>query len=586
MAHQNLNPNGIVTGQIVEAAEVLQLVSAFTKTPVNGSGYDITISGSLNLTGSLLMTGSLVNEFTGQFSALGLGVTAPTAPTMLHIKDTAAGGDPIVLLEGNAGGDNARIRFSNSDVTYDVGAYGGSGDDFILIQDAASSPLEPLRIDKDTISSTIYASVDSVGIGLGVNTPTILNPLNPGSLQALGRVSGSSMRAGTISASAAGINIHGTASYANYIETAVTASYVKSTDIDFYYSISQQINSTNTIAAVTGSFGAAKVSDLSGISIKDIGENGYSIFLSGSVVPDAGMLYLGDMTGEHLAFDQAEQQIRTQTDRFHIGNKLLVAGSMLVSGSSGAAAGRTIVVGPNGVSGASLPSASIFDDRIEFKQNSTAYISNVGLGASSNLSLSAGGGSSNVALSISASADITIPNGIVEFDNTDIGSTRLNVTGSLMKLSQGVSDDTNLLQQVTYRMAFKTQASNGGVGILFTIGTDNYPAPRIDLKSHSGGVIMYEMDLVASTTSNNDKGASWKVIATRKVDSNGSTGDIGANTYVHAVKSSGITVQNPTIDTSGATDITKVFVRSDSTYQLRYGGFIKATYIGYATDIS
>ena len=55
------------------------------------------------------------------------------------------------------------------------------------------------------------------------------------------------MRAGIISASGAGVgtdaNIHGTASYANYIETASTASYVKAEDIDFYYSISQQINS-------------------------------------------------------------------------------------------------------------------------------------------------------------------------------------------------------------------------------------------------------------------------------------------------------------------------------------------------------
>ena len=65
MAHQNLSNTGIVDGQIVEASEITQIVNAFTKVPVNGSGYDITISGSLNLTGSLLMTGSFVNEFTG-----------------------------------------------------------------------------------------------------------------------------------------------------------------------------------------------------------------------------------------------------------------------------------------------------------------------------------------------------------------------------------------------------------------------------------------------------------------------------------------------------------------------------------------
>ena len=63
MAHQNLSSAGIATGQIVEASEITQFVNAFTGQPVNNQGYDITISGSLNLTGSLLMTGSFISEF-------------------------------------------------------------------------------------------------------------------------------------------------------------------------------------------------------------------------------------------------------------------------------------------------------------------------------------------------------------------------------------------------------------------------------------------------------------------------------------------------------------------------------------------
>ncbi|MGY8868228.1 MAG: hypothetical protein ACKVJK_21690, partial [Methylophagaceae bacterium] len=196
MAHQDLSAAGIVTGQIVEASEITQFVNALTGTPVGGIGYDITISGSLNLTGSFLMTGSLINEYSGQFSALGLGVTAPTAPTILHIKDTAAGGDPIALLEANAGTDNARIRFSNSDVLYDLGAYGSSGDSFQIVQDQTGTPRFPFIINKDTVSYTLYSAGDSVGIGLGASTSTILTPLPAGSLQAAGRVSGSSLRAG------------------------------------------------------------------------------------------------------------------------------------------------------------------------------------------------------------------------------------------------------------------------------------------------------------------------------------------------------------------------------------------------------
>jgi len=191
MAHQDLSGTGIVTGQTVEASQVTQFVNAFTGQPVSGKGYDITISGSLNLTGSLLMTGSLINEFTGQFSALGIGVAAPTAPTMLHIKDTAVGGDPIVLLEANTGTDNARIRFQNPDVSYDVGAYGSSGDDFMIVQDQNGTPKFQFIIGKNEPSYALQIRNGVVGSGMGAGFNSNPSNLPDGSIQASATISGS-----------------------------------------------------------------------------------------------------------------------------------------------------------------------------------------------------------------------------------------------------------------------------------------------------------------------------------------------------------------------------------------------------------
>ena len=144
---------GILDGQPVEAFQVSQSVDAFTAQ----SDYRITHTGSYTLSGSFNMSGSFVNEFTGQFSTLGLGVAAPTAPIMFHVKDNASGGgDPIALLEANSGTDNARIRLSNTDVTFDLGAYGSAGDDFRIVQDADGTPKIPFISGKDVASYTQF----------------------------------------------------------------------------------------------------------------------------------------------------------------------------------------------------------------------------------------------------------------------------------------------------------------------------------------------------------------------------------------------------------------------------------------------
>lgn len=594
---QNFFSNtGILDGQIVEANQVSQSVDAFT----GAKDYRIALTGSLELSGSLLMSGSFINEYTGQFSTLGLGVAAPTAPTMLYIKDTSAGGDPAIIMEATTGNDSARIRLKNPDVEYDLGAFGSSGDDFMVVQDTTTTSKFPFIVGKDTVSYTLYAVDDSVGVGLGSNTKVILNPLDAGSLQAAGRVSGSSMRAGIISASGAGVgtdaNIHGTASYANYIETASTASYVKAEDIDFYYSISQQINSGGEIAALSGSYDALKVSNISGLSIKNEGLNDYSIVLSGSVSANQGKLFFGDVDGgEYLTFDQLDTQIIAETAKFNVPIQLLVGGNMILSGSTGASSTRELVIGPNGTSATFLPSASLSVNDLKFNRNNVAYIGNYNTSGDSKLALSAGGGGSSAFtnLELSASGDTIQRNGLAEFKSTQIGTNELSHTGSLFKLGQSGDDCARIMQQQTYRMAFKTMAAAPNTtSILWQIfcsGTATQQ-PRLNLTAYNGGVVIIEADCIATSTSSNAVVGSWKIITTRNIYSSGITADVlnvdgNDQTVVHKAVSSGISVNDPNIDTSGATNHIKVLVKADQNIQLKYGGFIKLTYMGYNENI-
>jgi len=399
MPQHQFSGTGILDGEIVEANQVSQSVDAFT----GAKDYRITLTGSLELSGSLLMTGSLINEYTGQFSTLGLGVAAPTAPTMLYIKDTSAGGDPAIVMEATTGNDSARLRLKNPDVEYDVGAFGSSGDDFMVSQDQTSTPKFPFIVGKDTVSYTLYAVDDSVGIGLGASTKALLTPLDAGSLQAAGRVSGSSMRAGIISASAAGENIHGTASYATYIENAQTASYVKAEDVDFYYSISQQVNSGGKIAGLSGSFDALQFNGEPGLAIANQFGTDFSTIISGSADADQGKLYIGDVDGgEYFTFDLNQQFIKVESELF-VQDPLTAQYGLNVSGS-GPQGTNSIRVGPDTALGTvNAASASLFANDLQFNRNNTSYVSNMNTAGTSRLAFSAGGGSANYAFRVSAS---------------------------------------------------------------------------------------------------------------------------------------------------------------------------------------
>ena len=100
---------------------------------------------------------------------------------------------------------------------------------------------------------------------------------------------------------------------------------------------------------------------------------------------------------------------------------------------------------------------------------------------------------------------------------------------------------------------------------------------------------MIEANIIATTNNFNDAVGSWTIIATRNIGSNGTTGDVDnpdgdTQTIVHKAVT-GVQVNNPSIDTAGMTNIIKVTVNGDASKQLKYGGFIKLTYMGYGENV-
>ena len=506
MPQNQFSGTGILDGQIVEANQVSQSVDAFT----GAKDYRITLTGSMELSGSLLMSGSFINEYTGQFSTLGLGVAAPTAPTMLYIKDTSAGGDPAIIMEATTGNDSARIRLKNPDVEYDLGAFGSSGDDFMVVQDTTTTSKFPFIVGKDTVSYTLYAVDDSVGVGLGSNTKVILNPLDAGSLQAAGRVSGSSMRAGTISASAAGENIHGTASYATYIETAQTSSYVKANDIDFFYSISQQVNSGGRIAAVTGSFGNVQTDSDSGYSIGKP-NGGYTKIISGSA---GGNLFFGSIAENNFVkMTGTGNTIELNSGgEVYLKNNVFTPGKITISGSL--AGNRELVVGPDAASGTiNSPSASLLPNDLQFNRNQTAYVSNMNTDGTSKLALSAGGGSANFAFTVSASREMEAY-GQISFTGTNNYQAGLLNKSPYLRLGPKNAYNNQQIDDVIYRG-----------GSFATVNTNDYVLWEMDGNDVSGNAepfrikvnilgyrdtgtqyraVMVEMDYLCTYISGND----------------------------------------------------------------------------------
>ena len=231
---QQFSNTGIQDGLPVEANEVSQSVEAFTGI----KAYDIITSGSLTISGStpsaatpgtIRFTGSLINDGPGQFSHVGISTPAQTAGAvgLVVLSDTVGGFDPIVSIEGDSGVDIPQLQFANEDINW-TARIGQPNDDFQILQSGSVNKY-PFIIDKNQSDYTLYVAntgvtgkPGSIGINLGINTPTLLADMQygekHGELRALRTVSGSLLKAANISASLnSGINIHATASYTNYI---------------------------------------------------------------------------------------------------------------------------------------------------------------------------------------------------------------------------------------------------------------------------------------------------------------------------------------------------------------------------------
>ena len=113
---ETLSNSGIVTGQPVLAAQVSQSVQAFT----GAVGYDITISGSLNLPANTQMNGTASEAI---FATSAGTVSGPTA-TITVSEETAAETNYIVFSPSSSVGGSAQ-NLKNTDTVGAGGATGG-----------------------------------------------------------------------------------------------------------------------------------------------------------------------------------------------------------------------------------------------------------------------------------------------------------------------------------------------------------------------------------------------------------------------------------------------------------------------------
>ena len=111
-----LSNSGIVTGQPVLAAQVSQSVQVFT----GAVGYDITISGSLNLPANTQMNGTASNAL---FATSAGSTTGPVAQVTVS-EETAAETNYIVFSPSSSVGGSAQ-NLKNTDTVGAGGATGG-----------------------------------------------------------------------------------------------------------------------------------------------------------------------------------------------------------------------------------------------------------------------------------------------------------------------------------------------------------------------------------------------------------------------------------------------------------------------------
>ena len=113
---ETLSNSGIVTGQPVLAAQVSQSVQAFT----GAVGYDITISGSLNLPANTQMNGTASEAI----YATSAGSTTGPVALITVSEETAAETNYIVFSPSSSVGGSAQ-NLKNTDTVGAGGATGG-----------------------------------------------------------------------------------------------------------------------------------------------------------------------------------------------------------------------------------------------------------------------------------------------------------------------------------------------------------------------------------------------------------------------------------------------------------------------------
>ena len=450
---QQFSNTGIQDGLPVEASEISQSVDAFT----GAKAYDVIISGSLTVTGStpsagtpgsIRLTGSLVNDGPGQFSHVGVSTAvSPSNGKALHIVGDAAGGfDPIVKIESDTANSRPQIKFSNEDTDWAIRAGVEDLFSFEIFQSSSQGQATgflPFVSDAATADYTLYllkspsvGQEGNIGIGLGAGAEALLNNMNYttdfGNLRAASYITGSVIRSATkLSASAAGVNIHGTASHANYHETSPTGSYAKSTLVDFSYNIdpstspnnNSQINAIRISSTETGSLNHIKIdaNDVTfgpfgeGLYIGDEATNNYNVVISGSNEIDQGVAWIGNPNDQYIRINSLDDQMKFAQSQDGIGggaqtvilgvanntSDARIKGTLKVSGSS------TPTLTQDGFDSGTLvqfASMSLDPNELKFNVNNqtvvadnqfTARLMNQNTGNLSKLSFSAGGGGSN-----------------------------------------------------------------------------------------------------------------------------------------------------------------------------------------------
>ena len=587
MAHQNLSAAGIATGQIVQAPEITQFVNAFTGQPVNNQGYDITISGSLNLTGSLLMTGSFISEYKGQFKTLGLGVTAPSEPTMLHLKTADVSNDPLILIESDNTSGDAMILAKNPDTQWRYGLSGANTDSFMVIENKGGINYFPFNIGTTTPSYAFQIFNNVVGVGMGAGFVGNPSNLPPKSIQAFATVSGSLVEGQIISASSntvGEVTIHGTASDASYAQEAATVASVNLGSVVMTgtntatFSGSGNFNSIYNIVSNGGRVEGTNLRYKTGVQDTN-GENIIKGNISSNTLkigdPDAGG---ASSDGPIIEFDTTNNKTLFKTDNqstndVHVFGSITSSEDIRISGSSTPA----LIVGPpTGLPVSNNPSSSLFHESLRFYKSGVTTIGNYNTDSSAFLNLEVGGDPN---LQLSSSNETTVVKSLIQASRLDTNYTTNAAKAPLSQLGQfyvqmGGSDTRgNVVREYVLPSCFRAQGTASQVRFKYS--------PGATINATTVGSLVIVVDYNINFMGTNSSKVGFYKQQRVYVKNDGTNGSIVFK-YATIIDEyqSGVVVTDPewSITTSNLEDFITLTLHSPSIGgTIGYGGSIKIT---------